>query len=175
MLCLLTSEIIVDSVFWDFCFCFCFLIFRATPEAYGSSQATGQIGAVAAGLRHSHSNARSEPHLWPTPQLMAMPDPQSTEQGQGSSSWILAGFISTAPQQELLCFGFKTLLHSFEEHCCPCDPAPLPHLSITITRYPQVSWSSLNSALRDLSLLLEGKSYLDHVPHTSHSKLLVEG
>ena len=27
--------------------------------------------------------AESEPHLQPTPQLMAMPDPQPTEQGQG--------------------------------------------------------------------------------------------
>ena len=33
------------------------------PEAYGGSQARGLIGAVAAGLCHSHSNAGSEPHL----------------------------------------------------------------------------------------------------------------
>ena len=32
----------------------------ATPTAYGSSQARGLIGAVAAGLHHSHSNAISE-------------------------------------------------------------------------------------------------------------------
>jgi len=31
--------------------------------ACGGSQARGLIGAVAAGLRHSHSNARSKPHL----------------------------------------------------------------------------------------------------------------
>ena len=49
-------------------------LFRATPKAYGSSQAMGQIGAVAAGLCHSHSNAGSEPHLQPTAQLMATPD-----------------------------------------------------------------------------------------------------
>ena len=35
----------------------------------------GLIRAVAAALHQSHSNARSEPHLGPTPQLMAMPDP----------------------------------------------------------------------------------------------------
>ena len=35
----------------------------------------GPIGAVAAGLCHSHSKARSEPHLQPPPQLTAMPDP----------------------------------------------------------------------------------------------------
>ena len=54
---------------------FSFFLFRATLVAYGSSQARGQIGAVAAGLRQSHSNAGSEPHLQPPPQLMATPDP----------------------------------------------------------------------------------------------------
>ena len=35
-----------------FCFCFClFAISRAAPMAYGGSQARGQIGAVATGLR----------------------------------------------------------------------------------------------------------------------------
>ena len=42
--------------------------------AYGGSQARGLIGAVASGLHHSHSNAGSEPHLQPTPQLTAMLD-----------------------------------------------------------------------------------------------------
>ena len=36
--------------------------FRAAPAAYGGSQARGLIRAVAAGLHHSHSNARSELH-----------------------------------------------------------------------------------------------------------------
>ena len=39
------------------------LLFSATPAAYGGSQARGPIGATAACLHHSHSNARSEPHL----------------------------------------------------------------------------------------------------------------
>ena len=52
-----------------------FWLFRATPEAYGDSQARGLIGATAAGLQHSHSNARSEPRLQLTPQLMATLDP----------------------------------------------------------------------------------------------------
>ena len=43
--------------------------------AYGGSQARGRIGARAASLHHSHSNARSEPRLWPTPQLTETPDP----------------------------------------------------------------------------------------------------
>ena len=39
-------------------------------EQWGSSR-----GAAAAGLIHTHSNVGSEPHLRPTPQLMATPDP----------------------------------------------------------------------------------------------------
>ena len=38
-------------------------------------QATRLIRAVAASLCQSHSNARSEPRLRPTPQLTAMLDP----------------------------------------------------------------------------------------------------
>ena len=42
---------------------FCFFVFlpfsRATPASYGGSQARGQIGALAAGLRQSHSNSGS--------------------------------------------------------------------------------------------------------------------
>jgi len=43
--------------------------------AYVGSQAKGPIGAVAASLHQSHSNAGSETHLLPTPQLMAILDP----------------------------------------------------------------------------------------------------
>ena len=58
------------------CVCVClFAISRATPVAYGGSQARDPIGAVATSLRQSHSNAGSEPRLRPTPQLTAMPDP----------------------------------------------------------------------------------------------------
>ena len=55
----------------------CFWSFMAAPTACGGSQARGQIGTAAAGLRHSHSHShtRSESRLGPTPQLMAMPDP----------------------------------------------------------------------------------------------------
>ena len=72
-----------------FCFVFNFFdicLFRATPAAHGGSQARGLIRAIAAGLHHSHSNARSKPRLQPTPQLMATPDPQPTERGQGLNS-----------------------------------------------------------------------------------------
>ena len=52
-----------------------FLLFIATPAAFGGSQARGQIGAAAGALHHSHSNARSELHLGPTPQFTTMLDP----------------------------------------------------------------------------------------------------
>ena len=51
-----------------------FLSFYALV-AYGGSQTRGLIVATAASLHHSHSNARSKPHLQPTPQPMATPDP----------------------------------------------------------------------------------------------------
>ena len=62
-----------------------FLFFRATSAAYGSSQASGGIGATAAGLHHSHSNTGSELRLQSTPQLTAILDPRLTEQSQGSN------------------------------------------------------------------------------------------
>ena len=58
-----------------FFFFFLFAFSRAIPVAYGGSQARGLFGAVATGLRQSHSNAGSEPHLWPTLQLTATPGP----------------------------------------------------------------------------------------------------
>ena len=54
---------------------FYFSFFSAIPAAYGSSQARGRIRATAASLHHSNSNAGYEPHLPPTPQFTAMPDP----------------------------------------------------------------------------------------------------
>ena len=54
---------------------FLFAFSRATPTAYGGSQARGLMGAVAAGLHHSHSNAGSELRLRPAPQLTATVGP----------------------------------------------------------------------------------------------------
>ena len=51
--CVLT-EMLVSKYFFPF------FDFRAILVAYGSSQARGQFGAVAAGLHRSHSNARSK-------------------------------------------------------------------------------------------------------------------
>ena len=63
-------------------FVFCFGLFRAAPAVYGGSQARDQIGAVAAGLHHSHISTSSKLRLPPTPQLTATLDPQPTGQGQ---------------------------------------------------------------------------------------------
>ena len=54
---------------------FSFGLFGAILAAYGSSQARGRIRAATASIHHRHSSTGSKPHLWPTPQLMAMPDP----------------------------------------------------------------------------------------------------
>ena len=51
-------------------FFFYFCLFAFSGAAPG---ARGPIGAVAASLHQSHSNARSELLLQPTPQLKAMP------------------------------------------------------------------------------------------------------
>ena len=65
-------------VFLSFCLFFAVVVVVAiswaAPAAYGGSQARGRIGAVATGLRQSHSNAGSKPSLQPTPQLTATPD-----------------------------------------------------------------------------------------------------
>ena len=44
-------------------FFFFFSSLGKPPMVCGGSQARGQIGAVAAGLHHSHSNAKSKPCL----------------------------------------------------------------------------------------------------------------
>ncbi len=96
-------------LFFFFCL---FAISWAAPAAYGGSQARGQIGAAAPGLRQSHSNAGSELRLQPTPQLTATPDRQPTEQGQGPNlqphgSW--SDSLTTAPRWELHFFFFCLL------------------------------------------------------------------
>ena len=55
-------------------FFFKFFLFLDHTMAYGSSQARSQIGAIAAGLCHSHSNMGSKLHLQPALQLTAAPD-----------------------------------------------------------------------------------------------------
>ena len=52
--------------------------------AHGGSQARGQIGALAAGLRQSHSNSSCVCDLYHGEFMVAL-DPQPTEQDQGSN------------------------------------------------------------------------------------------
>ena len=60
------QQVLVDCLFYLFIYLFIyfglFAISWATPVAYRGFQARGQIGAVAAGLLHSHSNAESLTH-----------------------------------------------------------------------------------------------------------------
>ena len=100
-------------------FCFVlFLFFRAVLAAYGSPQARG--GIRAADLHQRHSNARSEPCLWPPPKLMAMLDPLTHWARPGiksASPWILVGFLTPEPWQDYLCIlekkKKKKMYHTF--------------------------------------------------------------
>ena len=56
------------------CF-YLFIFFQAALRHMEVPRLRGQIGAIAAGLHHSHSNAESELSLRPTPQLTATLDP----------------------------------------------------------------------------------------------------
>ena len=98
-------------------FFFSFFLFGATPTAYGSSQAKGWIGATAAGLHHSHSNAGTEPCLLLTPQLKAMMDPHWVKLGiEPTSSWILVKFASAVPQWELPIFSHNHKYSTIRKH-----------------------------------------------------------
>ena len=84
-------------------FCCCCCLFRAAPAAYGDSQASGQIGAAAAGLHHSHSMWGPSCIYNPTQQLSATLDPLTHWARLGikpTSSLILVG--PAEPQRELL-------------------------------------------------------------------------
>ena len=83
-------------------------LFRTTPVAYGSSQARDQIGAAAAGLHHSHSNAGSESCLRPT---TAHGNTRSLTQMSKARNpthilMDLVGFIPTKPWHESLLLYF---------------------------------------------------------------------
>ena len=66
-----------------------FCLFRAAPVAYKSSQARGQIGAVAASQHHSHSNSGSKEHLRTTPQLRATLDLNSLSRARDQSCVLM--------------------------------------------------------------------------------------
>ena len=64
-----------------------FFFLRATPTAYGSSQARGRIGAASVTYTTAWGNSRSLTH-WEGPGI------------KPASSWILVGFVSIEPQWE---------------------------------------------------------------------------
>ena len=68
----------------------------ATPTACGSSQARGQIRAVATGLRHSHWCLCLH-HSSHQCQILQLSRPGINPE----SSWIQVGLVPTKPQQEL--------------------------------------------------------------------------
>ena len=70
------EQLSVETAYYYLTIFSSFLILSmATPVGYGSSQFRGQFRAVAASLCHSQSNPRSELHLQPATQLMAMVHP----------------------------------------------------------------------------------------------------
>ena len=87
--------------FFNYKFYFYFLLFWAVPTAYGSFQARGQIGAAGAGLCHSHGNSGSKPPLQPTPQLMATPDPELADGGQGLNPHPHGCSLGSSPAEPL--------------------------------------------------------------------------
>ena len=105
------------------CVCVCVCLFRAVLMALGGSQATGwtggvevgpqpqqcQIWAMSATYTIGHGNAGSLTH-WVRPAI------------EPAFSWILVGFISTAPQWELQVCYFQflslNLSYSFLYYMC---------------------------------------------------------
>jgi len=83
--------------FLSFFFFFC-LFSRATPTAYGGSQARGLIGAVATSLHHSHSNAGSERAVsvtYTTAHGSVEPLTHWARPGiEPATSWFLVGFVN---------------------------------------------------------------------------------
>ena len=75
-----------------------YLFFFSWPHLWqGSSQARGPVGAAAASLHHSHRNARSEPPLGPTLQLVGNArclSPWARPGMEPLPSWILIGFLT---------------------------------------------------------------------------------
>ena len=101
--------------FWAF--------FRAVPMAYGSSQDRGQIGAVSAGLCHSHSNIdlNCTCHLQHRSQQCWILNPLSEARDQTCILMDISWFVSAEPRWELPRYDLKIIhiaifLGEFLEH-----------------------------------------------------------
>ena len=74
VLILTSPKSLITEVFLIFLCFFSVLFFRAAPAACRSFEARGRMGATAASVHHSHSNAGFQLFLQPIPQLMATLD-----------------------------------------------------------------------------------------------------
>ena len=92
----LLENIFLKGVKVFFVFFFFFCLFRAIPAAHASCQAKGGIGAAAASLCRSHSNARSLTH-WVRPRIAP------------KFPWIPVSFVSAEPPWELLKVFFSSV------------------------------------------------------------------
>ena len=161
-----------------------FCLFWATPRIYGGSQAQGQIGAVAAGIQHSHSKARSEPHLRPTAHgnarfLTHWVRPEI----KAAFLWIIVRLISSGPRWELLQYFSHGLYVSHWTEFFPCRRPPLSimsfwkrlclpgylHSSFTVTEEPILPVRCFNMSVSF------GQFYNFHSAHQSQSFNLVKG
>ena len=85
------------SFFYFFIFYFLFFVLLGPHLWHMEITRLGDESESEPCLHHSHSNARSEPHLWSTPQLVAMLDPLTHWASPGikpTPSWILVGFLT---------------------------------------------------------------------------------
>ena len=93
---------------------FFFFVF-SPPMAYGSSQVRGQIEAIAAGLGHSYSNARSshvcDLHHSSQPSWILNP---LREARDWTHTWILVGIVTAEPWELLSVFYIVVI------SCFPC-------------------------------------------------------
>ena len=120
------------------------LLFRTSSITYGNSQARGRIRGAVASLHHSHSNAGSELHLRLTPTVHSTVRSLTHWVRPGmepASSWILGGFVSAAPQRELLMLlsGFCETAFLF---CCNWSTfcfSPFPSLGRAVEKGKQIN------------------------------------
>ena len=88
-----------------------FCLLRAAPASYGGSQARGLMGAVAAGLRHSHSQSGSGIQAASATYTTADSNARSLthwarwgREHEHVTSWFLVGFVSAMPRWALPSF-----------------------------------------------------------------------
>ena len=125
-------------------FFFFFYLFRAAPAAYGNFQARGRIGAIVAGLHHSHSNPRSElSATYATAHSNAGALTCWVRPGmEPATSWILVRFVSAEPRwqlQPITIFVWPVGTRMVEHNCHNCGqkkrgPTPNPLVSLASER-----------------------------------------